>query len=53
LKSTESKAGFLAKEGSATHVVKKQCKLFQLFCFFRKPREVGTQSMYLNLVHFL
>lgn len=48
----KSRLSFRAKGGSATHVAKKQCKLFQLFCSFSKPREVDTKSTYLNLVRF-
>lgn len=32
---------------------KKQCRLFQLFCSFTKPREVDTKGTYLNVVPFL
>lgn len=38
---------FFAIRESVIHIVKKQCKLFQLFCFLSKPREVDTEHMFI------
>lgn len=42
----KKKLAFFLIRGSAIHVAKKQCELFQLFCSLSKPREVDAKSMF-------